>query len=148
MNNTTTAPRPKTVTYRARVADVEYGVTLSVTTHHITLTRDHSGSLSAIVDGENVEYSYAEGLLNLSEAQKHTPELLEEVILTPTIGKQAARALHIELGRLGHKNHYALAAEVLGKTVASLADLTEEEAVEVRSYGYGVLGCATGSVAA
>ncbi|SMB91210.1 hypothetical protein SAMN00790413_01044 [Deinococcus hopiensis KR-140] len=34
-----TTPRAKTITYKARIADVEYGVIRNVTTHFVTLAR-------------------------------------------------------------------------------------------------------------
>ena len=72
---------------------------------------------------------------------------MPEVVDAP-IGKPAAHQLHIELGRLGYKGHYALASEVLGVEVTSLAALNAEDAATVRSYAYGQLGLTTGSVAA
>ncbi|WP_156103421.1 hypothetical protein [Deinococcus sp. YIM 77859] len=58
--------------------------------------------------------------------------------------------LHRELGRLGYRSgtHYALAEQALERPVSSLAALSAEEAATVRSYAYGQLGLATGSVAA
>ncbi|SMB93199.1 hypothetical protein [Deinococcus hopiensis] len=136
-----TTPRAKTITYKARVADVEYGVIRSVTTHFVTLARDHSGNLSAIVDGENMNFVEASRLLDrASQVEK-----IEEVILPAPapIGNPAAHQLHRTLGRLGYRNHYALASEVLGRTVTSLAALTAEDAATVRSYAFGQLGLET-----
>ena len=147
MNTTTPTARAKTVTYKTRVADYEYGVVRSIDTVFVTLTRDHGGRLSAVVDGENVGYGYAVGILNrASQVEK-----IEEAYLpspTQLVGKPVAHRLHIELGRLGYRNHYALAGEVLGRAVTSLAALTAEEVKLVRSYAYGQLGLVTGQVAA
>ncbi|MPY67818.1 hypothetical protein F8S09_14190 [Deinococcus sp. SDU3-2] len=60
--------------------------------------------------------------------------------LPPVIGKAAARELHRELGRLGFRNHYATAAEVLERPVPSLALLSAEDAHTVRSYARGQWG--------
>lgn len=58
----------------------------------------------------------------------------------PPIGKPTACQLHRELGQLGYRDHYALAGEVLGRPVPSLAALTATEADQVRSYAYGQWG--------
>lgn len=147
MAHTTTAPRAKTVTYKARVADREYGVIRSIQHHYVTLTRDHKGVKAAVVDGENVPFAEAVALLN---AASQTEKIEEFYWPTPTIGKARACELHRELGRLGYRSatHYALAEQALERPVSSLAALTEEEAATVRSYAYGQLSLATGEVAA
>ena len=60
----------------------------------------------------------------------------------PTIGKQAARTLHLDLARLGFRDHYAAAGDALGRSVPSLAELTAAESATVYSYARGVWGMA------
>jgi hypothetical protein len=74
--------------------------------------------------------------------------LAGDAVTAQPAGKPAAHALHIELGRLGYRAHYALAAKVLERPVNSLAALTADELATVRSYAYGQLGLSTGTVAA
>jgi len=61
-----------------------------------------------------------------------------------TVGNALAHELHKEMGRLKYGNHYATAAEVLGREVTSLAALTPEEFAVVRSYVFGQHGLPTG----
>lgn len=56
------------------------------------------------------------------------------------VGNASARALHVELSRLGYRQHYATAAAALGREVSSLAALTAAELKTVYSYAYGSLG--------
>lgn len=117
------------------VVDVEYNV--------VTLTRTAAG-LVATVDGAPAAL---EGAVRLLEGAAQV-WLQAEVLAAQPVGKPAAHALHIELGQLGYRAHYALAAEILSKPVASLAALTADELATVRAYAYGQLGLPTGAVAA
>lgn len=56
------------------------------------------------------------------------------------VGKATGRALHVELSRLGYREHYAAAADALGRPVPSLAALTAAEVKTVYAYAYGSLG--------
>ena len=53
------------------------------------------------------------------------------------IGKAVACELHRELGRLGDREHYTLAGDVLNRVVPSLATLSAAERDLVREYAYG-----------
>ena len=57
-----------------------------------------------------------------------------------TIGKEAARVMHVELAHLGFRDHYAVAAEALCRPVSSLAALTAAEQNTVWSYARGQWG--------
>ncbi|MBB5234512.1 hypothetical protein [Deinococcus budaensis] len=132
----TTTPRAKTRTWKAITVDTEYGVVRSISHQVVTLTRDGLGQLSATVDGQLRGYADATWILDNATRT----ELLHEILLP--IGKAAACQLHRELGVLGYRSatHYALAAEVLGVSVPSLAALTTEEAALTRSYAYAQTG--------
>ncbi|WP_161882486.1 hypothetical protein [Deinococcus alpinitundrae] len=71
--------------------------------------------------------------------------LLEEVLTSqalaaPGIGKAVACGLHRGLGRLGYREHYTLAGDVLNRVVPSFAAITAEERDLVREYAYRQLG--------
>ena len=50
---------------------------------------------------------------------------------SPRLSNDRAQGMHKELGKLGITEHYLFAAEVLGREVGSLTELTEVEALEV-----------------
>ncbi|EYB67279.1 hypothetical protein DEIPH_ctg045orf0008 [Deinococcus phoenicis] len=148
----TLAPTPITRTY-ATVTYDGWGDSLSATVRtEATITlhghRDGEGRgtvTSATVNGQAVAPELAVRLLNRAERVGTVTllgECVEPVMPTdgPAIGNRAAWTLHRELGRLGHRNHYAVAGEALGRDVGSLAALTGVEAVTVRSYAYGQFG--------
>jgi len=127
--------------------DRECGVVVDVRSHTVTLTRTAAG-LIAEIDGLADTVDSAVRLL--TQAQR--VNLLEEVLTAPmptgVIGKAVACELHRELGRLGYREHYALAGDVLNRVVPSLAALTAAERDLVREYAYGQLGLQVGGWAA
>lgn len=136
MNHSTPA---HTRTFRATVHHRPCGENWGDTTHTVTLTRTAQG-ITAEVNGQPATLEQGVRLLN---AAARVDVLSEELMPLPaTIGNRAARDLHLTLARLGYRDHYTTASEVLERPVSSLAALTAEEAVTVRSYGYGQLGLA------
>jgi hypothetical protein len=108
----------------------------------VTLSADHTGTLSAQVDGHAETVEEAVRLLNwakrdgrvrlLEETRTPQPEALNTALTETVIGKSRAALLHRIMGSLGlpSAQHYALAAAALGEwaPVPSLADLYEREA--------------------
>jgi hypothetical protein len=129
--NTTTPALSRTwaafTTYR------ECSVITGTVTYVVTISRTAQG-FTAEVDGLPVSVLEADQILRAADRL----ELLAEVL--PTIGKPAACNLHRELGRLGFKDHYATAADALGRPVPSLAALSAEDAYTVRNYARGQWG--------
>lgn len=132
MNSNT---RATTRTWNAHTTYRECGVVTALAVHVVTITRA-GASFTAEVDGQSVDVLQADRILRAADRL----EVVAEVLEAAPIGKAVACALHRELGALGYKSHYALAAEVLGFPVPSLAALTTENAALVRSYAYGQLG--------
>ncbi|SMB81662.1 hypothetical protein [Deinococcus hopiensis] len=91
------------------------------------------GGISASVNDKPVADAMA-----ILEGATHTRVLLD--VIHP-IGKPASHKLHIGRGKLGYR---ALAADVLGVTVTSLAALDTDQAATVRSCAYGQMGLTTG----
>ncbi len=56
---------------------------------------------------------------------------LPERFVPPTLSRECAAELHRELGRLGVGDHYAHAARLLGRSLTSFTELTEDEAARV-----------------
>lgn len=117
------------------------GASVFLNSHTVTLSADHEGILSAVIDGEAqtdperavklLEWAKQEGSFKLlSEERAAPPAPLE--LSAPPIGKARACALHKIMGLTGlpHAQHYALSAAALGEPwpLESLADLTEPEA--------------------
>lgn len=127
--------RATTRTWNAHTTYRECGVVTAVTVHTVTITRA-GASFTAEVDGQAVDVLQADRILRAADRLEVVAEMLEAA----PIGKAVACALHRELGALGYRAHYALASEVLGVPVPSLAALTAEDAALVRSYAYGQLG--------
>jgi len=50
--------------------------------------------------------------------------------------RQAARELHVELSRLGIRDHYAFASRVLGREVFHLSALSPDERNRIREAAY------------
>jgi hypothetical protein len=130
-------------TFKVLTVSRECGVVVDVDYALVTLIRTESG-LVAAVNGAATTVDQAVRLLTGAEKVW----LEAEVLAAPAVGKPTAHALHIELGKLGYKSHYALAAEVLSRPVTSLAALTADDVQLVRSYAYGQLSLPTGGVAA
>lgn len=133
----TQKPRALFRAWQATVTFREVDVVTDVQTYTVTMSRTASGVL-ATVDGQEVATERAARILAMSDRLEVTAEILEDT--APTIGKPAACDLHKELGRLRFRDHYTVASEALGRTVASLATLTASEAHTVRSYAYGQWG--------
>jgi hypothetical protein len=112
-----------------------YGENWGTLTHTVTMTRTAAG-FRAEVNGQPATMQEADAILRNATRRTVTAEQLEPVP-APSIGKAAACELHRELGRLGFRDHYTTAAEVLERPVPSLAALTAEEAHTVRSYARG-----------
>lgn len=109
--------------------------------HIITLSADHNGILSAIIDDEAqatpdravnlLEWAKSDGYFKLlSEEHTAPPAPLE--LPAQVIGKARACTLHKIMGMTGLPNaqHYALAAAALGEPwpLETLSDLNEVEA--------------------
>ncbi|WP_339095051.1 hypothetical protein WDJ50_11020 [Deinococcus sp. VB142] len=85
------------------------------------------------------EVSEAQRLAGLVHPVEFTPAPQPTPSAAP-VGNASARALHVELSRLGYREHYAAASDALGRPVSSLAALTAAELKTVYSYAYGSLG--------
>lgn len=110
--------------------------------HIVTLSADHTGTLSAEVDGEAAPVERADRLLKwaksedrlvlLEDIETPEPEAAPIPFVEAVIGKARAARLHRIMGSLGlpSAQHYALAAAALGEwaPVPSLAELYEREA--------------------
>ncbi|CAM3946196.1 hypothetical protein [Deinococcus frigens] len=119
---------------------------LFIGSHIITLTADHSGHLTAIIDGENQPgIDRAVSYLNWGKEAGSHLEVLREgpteptptppapvALAVPQIGKGRAHTLHKIMGAAGlpRAQHYSLAAAALGEPwpLTTLSDLTEQEA--------------------
>lgn len=119
---------------------------LFIGSHIITLTADHNGDLTAIIDGENqATIDRAVGYLNWGKEAGSHLEILREgpteptptppapvALAVPMIGKGRAHMLHKIMGAAGlpRAQHYGLAAAALGEPfpLDTLSDLTEQEA--------------------
>ncbi|OLV20131.1 hypothetical protein [Deinococcus marmoris] len=132
MNSNT---RATTRTWNAYTTYRECSVVTALAVHVVTMTRA-GASFIAELDGRPVDMLHADRVLRAADRL----EVVVEVLEAAPIGKATACALHRELGALGYKSHYALASEVLGVPVPSLAALTAEDAAVVRSYAYGQMG--------
>ncbi|KQR33105.1 hypothetical protein [Deinococcus sp. Leaf326] len=128
MNLTTTRTWNLTLLVR------ECGVVTGTAEYTVTLYRV-GADLAGIVNGEP---DTATRVILLLEAAEHLEPVAEEQV--EVIGNAVACELHKTLGRLKFKDHYATAAEALGRSVRSLARLTADEAATVRSYAYGQWG--------
>ncbi len=120
------------------------GASVFLNSHTVTLSADHEGTLSAVVDGEAqtdperavklLEWARQEGYFKLLDEQHTAPPAPLE-LSAPPIGKARACALHKIMGLTGlpHAQHYALSAAALGEPwpLESLADLSEPEAKTV-----------------
>ncbi|CAM3991453.1 hypothetical protein [Deinococcus frigens] len=129
----TTAPRAISRTWAAHTTYRECSVVMSTAVYAVTVSRTGQG-FAAEVDGVPVDVVAADRVLRNADRL----ELLAETL--DTIGKPAACNLHRELGRLGFKDHYATAADALGRPVPSLAALTPVDAYTVRNYARGQWG--------
>lgn len=145
MNDTTTKPEALSRTWRLEVAHKLDRVVISVHSYDVTIFRAHvGGEVRATIDGQPAELKQA--LYLIRDARKE--ELVAEVLaplpepVATTIGKKEARTMHVELAHLGFADHYAAAADALGRPVTSLAGLTVAEAQTVYSYAYGQWGAA------
>lgn len=112
--------------------------TVYLGSHVVTLSADHNGNWSAIIDGENQgTIDRAVSYLNWAKADERIKLIREERIPPPfefpvQIGKARAHTLHKIMGAAGvpHDQHYDLAAVAIGDPwpLESLALLTEKEA--------------------
>lgn len=110
--------------------------------HVITLTADHAGKLTAVIDDQPQDtIDRAVGYLEWGRSAGSRIEKLSEAHLTPpapltlpapVIGKGRAHTLHKIMGAAGlpHAQHYGIAAAALGEPwpLTTLSDLTELEA--------------------
>ena len=146
MNDTTPKPEALSRTWRLEVAHKLDGVVLSVHTYEVTIFRAHvGGEVLATIDGQPAELKQALYLIRDARQEELVAEVLAplpEPARTTTIGKKEARTMHVELAHLGFADHYAAAADALGRPVTSLAALTVAEAQTVYSYAYGQWGAA------
>ena len=99
---------------------------LSAHNHEITVT-GYGDSIQFTLDGQPATYERVEAIRKLA-VNLGTFERISGPSLTPSIGNALAHRLHIDLGRLHIGGGHALASEVLGKRVSSLAALTLNEA--------------------
>lgn len=117
------------------------GVTVQVRRHTVALYRSrYTGEVMGLIDGNAVPLERAVSLILSADVLTKVFEQLEQVPTAALIGKQAARTLHLDLARLGFRDHYTTAADALGRFVSSLADLTAAESATVRSYARGQWG--------
>lgn len=117
------------------------GVTVQVRRHTVALYRSrYTGEIMGLIDGNAVPLERAVSVILSADVVTKVYEELEQLPAAAPIGNQAARTLHVDLSRLGFRDHYATAADALGRPVASLADLTAAESATVRSYARGQWG--------
>jgi len=108
--------------------------------------RDAQGNLlplTGTINGQKAPAAKVIEMLEWAKAEGHVDQVNDD--RRPlTIGKKAARELHIEMGRLGYRGveHYSLAGEALEREVTSLATLTAEEAQIAWSYARAQVGLA------
>lgn len=138
-----TTPRALFRAWQATVTYRECGTVTDVQTYTVTMSRTAQG-VTATLNGRPADVLAAARILSSAQSE-NALTVTAEILDTPStparaIGKAAAHELHRELGRLGYRDHYTTAAEVLGVPVASLAALTTEQAQTVRSYAYGNWG--------
>ena len=126
--------RASTRTWNTSTDDLMDGAVVQVRTHTVILTRTPTG-IVALIDGQPADVLAADAILRGA-----TTLIVQAEVLEVVIGKPAACELHKVLGRLGFRDHYATAADALGRPVPSLAALTADEAATVRSYAYGQWG--------
>lgn len=136
--NDTTAQKPEALsrTWAAVIEDRAYSEVWGVRRHTVTLSRAYVGApMTAEVDGEAADFEEAVRLLARAEVLTLTAEVLAP-LPAPTIGKARAAKFHRILGRFGLPSayHYRAASDALGREVASLAALTEEEARRVWAF--------------
>lgn len=141
MNNTK-AHQPEALarTWEAVTVYRECGVTVSISRDTVTMTRAHvGGRITATLNGEEVTEARAARILRTADRLTVTAEDLAPTP-APVIGKARAHKLHKLLGRFGlpHAYHYQGASEATGRTVSSLASLTEDEARKVWAYLCGL----------
>ena len=116
-----------TRTFRASYLVMTEGAVLSAHNHLLTFT-GYGADIVITLDGQPCSFEHAEAITRCA-LSLGSFERLSGPSLTPTIGKPAAHTLHVELAKRGYPtNHYDLASGVLGRDVASLAALTENEA--------------------
>lgn len=130
-------PRAITRTWAADVVYRECGTVTGSRLYTVTMTRTAQG-FTAEIDGQPAGVLDAARILGSADRVTVTHEVLDTV--AAQIGKAAAYELHKELGRLKYRDHYATASAALERPVSSLAALTPEQAVTVRSFAYGQLG--------
>lgn len=114
----------------------------NVTAEGVSVTTAPSGFYPAVSLGTLSHAHAAEVLALMGSRAESLPSAEVPAPARVTIGKAAARVLHVDLARLGFRNHYATAAEALGRAVSSLASLTPAESATVRSYARGQWGLA------
>uniref|UniRef100_A0A7V2F5S6 Uncharacterized protein n=1 Tax=Rhodothermus marinus TaxID=29549 RepID=A0A7V2F5S6_RHOMR len=68
-----------------------------------------------------------EEALTLEDGRVVTRREYERIAAACGGDKRAARELHVELSRLGIRDHYAFASRVLGREVRHLSELTPDE---------------------
>lgn len=123
MNNTTR-------TFRASYLVMTEGAVLSAHNHLLTFT-GYGADIVITLDGQPCSFEQAEAITRCA-LSLGSFDRLSGPSLTPTIGKDRAHAMHVALAKHGHPtNHYDLASGVLGREVASLAALNENEARRV-----------------
>ncbi|WP_415577412.1 hypothetical protein, partial [Deinococcus radiodurans] len=116
-----------------------------VTAQGVTRTTAQSGTyapspLAPLTHAEAAQVlAQAAAYLGRPAAQPLAPQPVSTPSGAP-VGKATGRALHVELSRLGYREHYTAAADALGRPVPSLAALTAAEVKTVYAYAYGSLG--------
>ncbi len=131
------------------------GASVFLGSHIITLSADHEGRLSAVIDDEGqATPEEAVKLLEWVKREGHFKLLSEERVAPPTplelsagpIGKARACVLHKIMGMAGlpKGQHYAISAAALGEPwpLGSLADLNEREAKAVWKHLCRLYPCA------
>ncbi|CAM3474182.1 hypothetical protein DESA109040_14085 [Deinococcus saxicola] len=130
------------------------GASVFLGSHTITLSADHEGTLSAVIDEAQATLEEAVKLLEWAKREGHFKLLGEERTALPAplelstapIGKARACVLHKIMGMTGlpKGQHYAISAAALGEPwpLGSLADLTEREAEVVWAHLCRLYPCA------
>lgn len=138
MHHTTPAPL-KPGTYAVYNGKTYTSQIWNVTAEGVSVTTAPSGFYAAVSLG-TLSHAQAAEVLALKGTRAESLPSAEVPAASAQIGKAAARVLHVDLARLGFRNHYETAAEALGRAVSSLASLTPAESATVRSYARGQWG--------
>ncbi|GGR39800.1 hypothetical protein [Deinococcus ruber] len=126
-------------TFNITIWNTQDGAVISTTYMTVSIIRFMDGSVQCDRDGVSISEEEAIGYAQ-EASYSGRMVLISEYAATEEIGVKAGHQLHIELGRLGFKNHFEFATQILGRVVDHFRTLTKDEAREVRSAAFGQFG--------